>query len=111
MTVHRITSKPEHGPFQATVGTDGEFESGMIRIVPPFVPGQDVIDIGDSEDTDLTHTATTDYATLFNYAIRPHRQGNQAENIERIEAVLNVVLEYLGHTASADSFYQYWEKY
>lgn len=109
MALHRIDHKPEHGPFQATVGTDCGFDNGMIRIEPPFILGDGLTYLTDGFDVNLIHTTTTEDATLLAYAISSRSQSNLAANIERVESALGEVLISLGHTASAELFDQYWE--
>lgn len=111
MALHITAGKPEYGPFSASVGTDGDFECGMIRIEPPILPGERITQWANDEGILLDHFASTKQATLLDYGITSHLQGTREENITRISKFLDTVLGHLGQTASKQLFEHNWAKF
>lgn len=110
MAVYELPAKEEYGPFQATIGTDGAYDSGHIRIEPPFQPGTSLIDSGFTDGITFEHFATTDEATLLDYAI-PNSNGNSDENLSVVCENLDFILSHLGHAVLRENFINHWQQF
>ena len=111
MAVFKINPETKYGPFSAQVGTDSGYSGGMIRIEPPFQPGETVTDFGVADSIVLSHFATTAEATILDYELEETVKATEADNLLRIGSFLDTLLEHLNHATSEEQFTEYWAKF
>ncbi len=112
MATFEIPNKPEHGPYRAIVATDGDYDSGHIRIEPPFHPGESLVKLGSGDGINYQYFASSRDATTLDYII-PRSEGpkDREANQENLAQSMDVILQHLGHLSSGELFKNYWEQY
>jgi hypothetical protein len=105
MATWEIPSLPDHGPYSATVGTDGY--TYVVRIEPPFIPGNDILA---DRDVDFELVACGANSTLLvAFSDEPEQYGG--EYMRAVQVSADGVLKQLGQLGSKQIFTEYWQQY
>ncbi len=112
MSYTTVPTTPEHGPYNAVIGTDTGFEAGHIRIEPPFTPGEPLLSLAQAEGVNLGLFATTNEATLLDYFMPDAEvDSDPQENLDLMVDTVDRLLGYLGMAAPKREFTEYWNQF
>lgn len=109
MAYYCAGTSPEHGAYEAIIGTDGDYSSGHIRIAPPFTPGESLLEHLTADGIHLGLVAVGDSATILDYFV-PNKRHDETY-LSKIDAGVTEILRVLGSTTRPANFTNYWAKF
>lgn len=109
MAYYCAETNPEHGSFEAIIGTDEDYSSGHIRIAPPFTPGESLLGLLVADGIHLGLVAVGESATILDYLV-PNKRHDETY-LSKVQAGVDEILKVLGTSTKPKNFTKHWGKF